>query len=295
MFPTTSRADLFLATLLIAPWLGPGRVVPLVYDLIPFRFPQWYGRDAIRLERRLRTAARQARIWMTISEATRSDLQEFLGIPADSIRVVYPGVDPIFRPSAPSSRRQELFNRYGIDSPYILYVGGYGAHKNVEILLRAFSLVREKSCRRCRLVLVGPRRWAKEGLAGTSDLHQDGAVSFLGYVPRDDLALLYGAAEVFLSVSLYEGFGLPALEAMACGTPVVASNAGPLPEVVGDGGILVDPTDEPAIGEALARVLTDDGLRQELRARGLRQAARFSWTEAARQTLKVFEAVRRAA
>jgi len=262
--------------------------LPLVYDLIPLRFPQWYGLDAIRLERRLRTAARQARIWMTISEATRSDLQEFLGIPADSVRVVYPGVDPIFRPSAPSSRRQELFNRYGIDSPYILYVGGYGAHKNVEILLRAFSLVREKSSRRCRLVLVGPRRWAKEGLAGTSDLHQDGAVSFLGYVPRDDLALLYGAAELFVSVSLYEGFGLPALEAMACGTPVVASRAGALPEVVGDAGCLVDPRDVDEIAAAIRNLLEDQEARHQLAERARQRSLQYSWERAARTTQAIF-------
>lgn len=284
----TSRPDVFLATLQIAPWLGQGRVVPLVYDLIPLRFPQWYGQDALILERRLRTVAGQAGLWMVISEATKKDLQEFLGIPTGSIRVVYPGVDPAFRASSLSSGTREVAARYGIEPPYILYVGGYGPHKNVETLLHAFQRIQEKCSRKFRLVLAGPRRWARKGLEETSHLHQDEAVSFLGYVPREDLPLLYQAAELFVSVSLYEGFGLPALEAMACGTPVVASRAGALPEVVGDAGCLVDPRDVDGIAAAISNLLEDQEARRQLAERARQRSLQYSWERAARTTQAIF-------
>jgi len=287
-FLSGPRTDVFLATLLIAPRLDPGRVVPIVYDLIPLRFPQWYRNDATSLECRLRTVARQTQLWLVISEATRKDLKEFLGIQSESIRVVHPGVDVTFRRAISSVARQEVLERYGIRRPYILYVGGYGPHKNVETLLQAFQLVREKCSRRCQLVLVGSRRWASQELRSALAFDEDAAVSFLGYVPREDLALLYGAAELFVSVSLFEGFGLPALEAMACGTPVVASRVGALPEVVGDAGSLVDPRDVDGIAAAIINLLEDQEVRDQLAERARQYSSQFSWERAARMAQAVF-------
>ena len=145
--------------------------------------------------------------------------------------------------------------------------------------------------RRCQLVLAGPGRWAGDGIRG---LDPAGGVRLVGYVPREDLALLYRGAELFVTASLYEGFGLPALEAMACGTPVVAARAGALPEVVGDAGRLVDPEDAEAIAAAITELLDDEIGRTELAARGRRQASRFRWREAARAAQSAFaEAVER--
>ena len=291
MVPRASAADVFFATLLIAPQLDGGRVVPLVFDLIPLRFPQWYGADARRLERRLIAVAPQAAVWMAISEATRSDLHECLGIPTSSIRVVHPGVDREFEMAPVSLGERARLARHGIEGPYLLYVGGYGPHKNVETLLQAWSLVRAGRSRRCQLVLAGPGRWASERITTVDPAE---GVRFLGYVPREELALLYRGAELFVTASLDEGFGLPALEAMACGTPVVVSCAGALPEVVGDGGELVEPHDAEAIAATITSLLEDEVARSELAERGRRQASRFRWSDAARAARAVFaEAVER--
>jgi glycosyltransferase involved in cell wall biosynthesis len=158
----------------------------------------------------------------------------------------------------------------------------------VETLLQAFQLVREKCSRRCQLVLVGSRRWASQELRSAPAFDEDAAVSFLGYVPREDLALLYGAAELFVSVSLFEGFGLPALEAMACGTPVVASRVGALPEVVGDAGSLVDPRDVDGIAAAIINLLEDQEARDQLAERARQRSSQFAWERAARMAQAVF-------
>jgi len=283
------RPELFLSTIYVTPVLRGVAVVVTAYDLIPMRFPQFYGHDQPLLPNRLRRSVERADAIIAISECTKRDYVELLGADPGRIHVVYPGVDGRFGPWIDGALRDAVLARYRLRPPYLLYVGSLGPHKNVETLVRVFRRLKQARRLPHRLVLCGRTKWGLEVVGAAQDLIAAGNCTVVDFIPSTDVPALYHGADAFAFLSLYEGFGLPPLEAMACGIPVVVSNAGSLPEVVGDAALQVPPTDEAAIEEALYRVLTDPGLRQELRARGLRRAARFSWRKAASETLSVFE------
>ena len=286
------RPEIFLSTIYLTPVFRDVSVVMIAYDLIPLRFPHFYGQDQSLFTARFRRGIERAGAIIAISECTKRDLVELLGADPAKIHIVYPGVDSRFGSAADAGARERVLARYGLRQPYLLYVGSLVPRKNVGTLVRVFR--RLKQVRRIphQLVLCGRVGWGREVVDAAQDLIAAGDCVVLDFLPAPDLPDLYQAAEAFALLSLYEGFGLPPLEAMASGVPVVVSNAGALPEVVGEAGLQVLPTDEAAAEEALYRVLTDDDLRRELRERGFRQAARFRWPEAARQTLKVFAAAR---
>jgi len=286
--------DLFLSTIYVTPVLRGVTVVMIAYDLIPLLFPQLYGQDQPLLTLRIRRGIDRADAIIAISECTKRDYVELLGADSTRIHVVYPGVDARFRATIDGAAQATVLTHYGLRQPYLLYVGSLGPHKNVGILVRVFRRLRQARRLPHQLVLCGHARWGRAVVEEAQDLIAAGDCAVLDFIPAYDVPYLYHGAEAFAFLSLYEGFGLPPLEAMACGVPVVASNAGSLPEVVGDAGLLVSPTDEEAIEEALYRVLTEPSLRQELRTRGLYRATRFSWAETARQTLAIFTAVGKA-
>lgn len=283
--------DLFLSTIYVTPVLRGVAVVMIAYDLIPMRFPQYYGQDQPLLVQRIRRGIERADAIIAISQSTKRDFVEFLGADPSRLHVIYPGADARFHPAGDAAEAQRVLGRYGLRQPYLLYVGSLGPHKNVGTLVRVFRRLKERRRLPHQLVLCGRARWGRDVVNAAQDLIDAGNCVVVDFIPAGDVPPLYHGAEAFGFLSLYEGFGLPPLEAMACGVPVVTSNAGSLPEVVGDAALQVSPTDEEAIEDALYRVLTDASLREELRVRGLRQATRFSWPEAARQTLIVFETV----
>lgn len=286
------RPDLFLSTIYVTPVLRAVAVVMIAYDLIPLRFPQFYGQDQPLLARRIRRSIERADAIIAISECTKRDYVQLLGADPARIQVVYPGVEPRFGPATDVAARDAVLRRYGLRRPYLLYAGSLGPHKNVGTLVRVFR--RLKQARRIphQLVLCGRAAWGREVVEAAEDLIATGECVVVDFIPAADVPHLYQGADAFVFLSLYEGFGLPPLEAMASGIPVVVSNAGSLPEVVGNAALQVAPTDDEAIEGAIYRVATDSALRADLSARGLRQAARFSWQETARQTLKVFAATR---
>ncbi len=284
--------DLFLSTVYVTPVLRRAATVLLAYDLIPMRFPQFYERDRRRLAPRMARSLERADAILAISECTKKDLVDLMGADPRRVHVVYPGADDRFRPPDDQVASARVLARYGVTRPYVLYVGSLGPHKNVETLVRVFRRLRQSRRLEHQLVLCGDTRWGRDVVEAASDLVAAGACVMPEFIRPEDVPCFYQQAEAFAFLSLYEGFGLPPLEAMACGAPVVSSNAGSLPEVVGDAGLLVPPTDEEAIGEALYRALTDSMLRQELRTKGFRRAAQFSWPESARRTLKIFSEVK---
>jgi len=222
------------------------------------------------------------------SENTRNDLVCLLDVPPERAEVVYCGVDAHFRP-ATEDARLEVRERYGLDFPFILTVGVIEPRKNLPTLLRALSRLKARPDFVPKLVVAGQPGWLYESVYQLVEaLHLEREVVFLGYVPEEDLPALYSLAEVFAYPSLYEGFGLPPLEAMACGTPVVCSDASSLPEVVGSAGLLVRALDVEGLAEALARVLADERLRGDLRTRGRQRAAQFTWEATARKLLDVY-------
>ncbi|HUV89366.1 MAG TPA: glycosyltransferase family 1 protein, partial [Anaerolineae bacterium] len=210
--------------------------------------------------------------------------------PPQKIHIVYRCVGERYHPVSDPQIAQ-VRRSYGLPQSYFLFVGSVEKRKNLQRILRAGSHLWQSGERR-PLVVVGARRWKYTQIMNTvQELNLERHVIFTGHVPDADLPALYSGADLFVFPSLYEGFGLPPLEAMACGTPVVTSNTSSLPEVVGDAAITVDPYDVEALTEAMRRVLSDADLADDLRQRGLERAARFSWDQAARETIDVYREV----
>jgi glycosyltransferase involved in cell wall biosynthesis len=239
-------------------------------------------------------AARRARLVVAVSENTRRDVERLWGIPGERVVVVYEGVTPDYQP--PKGRRavDSVLDRHGIDAPYFLYLGGFDPRKNLRNMLAGFKRFLLASGNAYRLVLCGDARGFEGYLADTmEELGLEGKVVFTGFVPEEDLPALYGGATAFLCVSLYEGFGLPLLEAMACGTPVLASDTSSIPEVVGDAGLLVDPLEPAQIAAGLERLAADKGLAADLAARGRERAVGFTWDRAAASIIELYHRVAR--
>lgn len=283
----TGRLDLFYSPDFVLPPTLPGtRAVLTVHDLSFLHYPDHFVPKLVRYLSLVvpRSIARADRV-LADSEATRHDLVQFLGVNPEKIEVLYSGVDPRFRPQPEPEERERLNERYGLSQsqPYILSVGTLQPRKNYVGLIRAFVNL---ECDQV-LAIAGGRGWLYQNALAEAKAHGD-RVRILGFVDDEDLPALYRGASLFVFPSFYEGFGLPVLEAMACGTPVVCSDVSSLPEIAGDAALLVDPNDQVALTEAMARALEDESLRRKMVDRGLEQAAQFTWERAARQLLAVF-------
>jgi len=279
--------------------IGPVRrglpSVLTIYDLNVLRFPRFFRRWSRHYARIvLPRAARCADAILTLSHASKVDIVERLGIPEEHVTVVPPGVDPSFTPIAPQSGpAREVRHRYELHEEFVLTVGSVEPRKNLPRVLEAIHRLRARTdTADVVLVHVGPEGWLGDGVAhAVRTLGLSDAVRFLGYVPRQDLAALYSLARLCVYPSLYEGFGLPVAEAMACGCPVVTSNVSSLPEVAGDAAVLVDPRSVEDITDGVAALWTDAARRRELAARGQARARCFTWERAARETAAVYDSV----
>ncbi|MCL7454180.1 MAG: glycosyltransferase family 4 protein [Anaerolineae bacterium] len=295
--------DLLFVPSHVLPLVQPPCSVATVHDLGYHYFPQAHTLSQnLYLRWSTRHNARSATRVLADSEATRRDLIRLYGIPEARIAVVYPGRDESLVPVHDPLLLDAVQARYGLRAPYILYLGTLHPRKNLVRLVQAFAHLQSRASEtayplaRLQLVLAGQKGWLyEEVFAEVKRLGLEGRVVLTGYVAGEDLPALLSGAEAFAFPSLYEGFGFPVLEAMACGVPVVCSGTSSLPEVAGDAALLVDPLDVEAIGSALFRLLTDDKLSRELVARGLEQVQRFSWRRCAQQTLANFEQAARVA
>ena len=279
-----------------APPFAPCPVVATIHDLSFEHMPDTFRRRS-RAQLRLtvrRTARRAARI-ITISEHSKRDIVETYRVAPRLVTVTHLSAAPHFRPVTDERELRRVRQLYGIEGDYILAVGSVQPRKNLARLVRAYSDLRRRpdQAKLPRLVVVGKLAWLyEETLRAVEECGIRDAVTFTGYAPEGDLPALYSGALCFAYPSFFEGFGLPPLEAMRCGAPVLVGDRTSLPEVVGDAGLFVDPFDTAAISAALARLVDDGELRQDLRARGLARAARFDWRETARRTLEVYQQAR---
>ena len=258
------------------------RSVVTIHDCIHLMFPQYLpGSMAYLYARAMMWSAvnRSDRI-LTVSEASKRDILRFFDIPPEKVVVIYNAIDERFL-GPPNFEQMDLIRqRYQLDYPFLLYVGNIKPHKNVERLIDAFGMVRTKGLGDLRLVIIGDELSKYPALRQAVHRHRlDKYVRFLGFQPHDTLAGFYRLARAFVFPSLYEGFGLPPLEAMACGTPVVTSNVSSLPEIAGDAALLVDPYDRESIADAIRRAVTDEPLREVLSARGRARVRQFSWPQ----------------
>jgi len=291
-FPIVLRRDRVHAAhfqYVTPPWC-PCPTVVSVHDISYESHPEFFpARTRARMRALVPRAVRSAAAVLTISEFSRRDIAERYRIDPARIVVTPLAAAPVFRP-LPAAETESRLDRLGITGPYVLAVGNVQPRKNLVRLLEAFALARQRMDLPHRLVLVGRRAYRGDAILARQDaLGLSAHVVTTGFVGDDDLVALYNGADVFAYPSLYEGFGLPILEAMECGAPVITSATTALPEVAGDAAELVDPCSVDDIAAALGRLLTSPGWRETLRARGMLRASEFSWRRVAEETLAVYK------
>jgi glycosyltransferase involved in cell wall biosynthesis len=294
----TGHVDLFHSPDFVLPPLGGTSAILTVHDLSFLRVPECFVPGFRQyLEKAVSRAIHRAQRVLADSESTRQDLIDLMSVEPERVNVLYPGVESRFRPIQDAETLDRVRTRYRLPAKFILGLGTLQPRKNFEGLIEAFRrlLTAETEgkdhppARDLCLVIVGNKGWMYEGiLALPEQLGLSARVHIPGFVDDKDLPAIYNLASVFAFPSRYEGFGLPILEAMACGTPVVAANNSSLPEVVGEAGLLVDSGDVGALADALACVLQDEILRRRLVAAGRRQAQRFTWERAATHLLRIY-------
>jgi len=284
---------------------GPASLIPFrkdhcglvvtIHDLVAFLFPETiplkYGAYMRYL---LRQAVKKADKIIAVSYHTKQDLIRILKVPLDKIVVIHEAPSPIFSPYDKKEARARLKQQYGITKKFIYHLGNIEPRKNLIVLLEAFTRVCQDLGNEYQLVVSGQKGWLTRSLSHfLKNYPAQDQVLFTGYVPMEHIPLFMNGAELFIFPSLYEGFGLPVLEAMSCGTPIISSNRSSIPEIVGSAGILVDPTDIQELADRIIGLLRNPEEKRRLSQLGKEQSALFSWHEAARKTLDVYRSVNR--
>lgn len=268
----------------------PCPTVTTIHDISFRRFPEFFSlKDRLILDLAVRRAGSHAARIIAVSEYTKREIVQIYGIPEDKIAVIHEAADAQYKPVDRFSAQSLLAEKYGIRSPFVLTVGVIQPRKNLGRLFEGFAQLKKLHDSERKLVVVGKHGWKESGYERKiSELGIADDVILTGYVPYAELPAFYSAADLFVYPSLYEGFGLPPLEAMACGTPVITGSQSSLPEVVGEAGVMVDPYDPHNFADAMANVLSAEKLRDEMSARGLKQARKFSWDKMARETMEIY-------
>jgi glycosyltransferase involved in cell wall biosynthesis len=285
------RPHVYHAPHYVLPPAVPCRSVVTIHDCIHLMFPQYLPNRAAYIYARslMWAAAKRSDRILTVSESSKRDIIHYFNVPPEKIVVVYNALDERFGTEPPPEEVARVRERYQLDHGFVLYAGNIKPHKNLVRLIDAFEGLRRDGFEELKLLIIGDEisKWpALRRAVHKYKLHKH--VRFLGFLPDETLHVLYRLAAVFVFPSLYEGFGLPPLEAMASGTPVVTSNVSSLPEVAGDAAVLVDPYDAVAIKEGIQRILTDPAFAAELRAKGLQRAREFSWERSVARTREIY-------
>lgn len=273
---------------------GWKKQVVTIYDLTFLKFPEHRGsKISSYYLKTTKQAIENCQKIIAISASTKNDLVKMLKVDPDKIKVIYPSVDENFKPIKDTGKTKKIINKYlSQDQEFILSVGTLEPRKNLVRLIKAYALLPIAIKNKYKLVLVGGSGWNNSDIFKTiNDLNLKDKIIKLGYVEQSDLPYIYNAAAVFVYPSLYEGFGLPPLEAMACGVPVITSEVSSLPEVVGSAAKLVNPKSEKEIAEELKNVLKSGKIQLEMKIKGIEQAKKFSWEKTAKETIKLFKEI----
>ncbi|KZL90199.1 glycosyltransferase family 4 protein [Clostridium magnum] len=265
--------------------------ITTIHDLSFYKYPQAFTRGSRKIKELLTPiSVKRSEIIVTISESTKKDIISYFPDVEDKIRVVYPG-KPCFTRVDNNFQIDSVKKMYGIEGKYILAVGTLEPRKNIKSLIRAFSII-NKEFKDIKLVLVGKKGWLyDEEFREIKDIEMNNNLIYTDYVRQEHMAALYSGAEVFVYPSFYEGFGLPPLEAMSCGVPVVVSNTSSLPEVVADAGVYCDPNNVKNIAESVISVLGSTSLKKELAKKGIIQSNKFSWDKTAENIISIYKEI----
>ncbi|MFT8315263.1 MAG: glycosyltransferase family 1 protein [Clostridium sp.] len=262
-----------------------------IHDLIPYIMPETVGKGyLLKFLRDMPRIIEEANAIITVSEYSKKDILKFFPISPDKIFVTPLAADSIYRPLNKNNCKEYIAKKYNIISPFILYVGGFSARKNVSSLIKAYEKISNEINKDIKLVICGAKKDDIENLIKMScNSKTSNNIIFTDFIPTEDLPIFYNSCEVFVYPSLYEGFGLPPLEAMSCGTPVITSNSTSIPEVTDNCAMLIDPIDTDMLSDKLYKVLTSEVIKKDLSIKGLKRSLEFSWLKTAENTLKVYE------
>lgn len=282
--------DLIHWTDFIPPFYNRRPSVITVHDLAFLLYPHFLTRDSAKYYGLIDQAVRRADHIIAVSEATKRDLVRLTGTPPKKITVIYEAAEPIYFPIHDQDALDGIRSKHRLPAQYILFVGTVEPRKNLKTLVHAFDLLRTNYKSEAHLVITGKPGWLCEDVYQlVEELNLQNQVQFLGRVPTADLPLLYNAAHMLVLPSFYEGFGLPPLEAMACGIPVIVSNTSAMPEIVGDAALRIEPEDAEGFAVAMNRLLTEVDLRADMIAKGRKRVKCFSWDRAAQETIEVYQ------
>ena len=287
-----SPVDVFHGTNYCIPLFAPCPSVVTIHDMSLFAQSQTHEpANVTRGKRRMPIMARRASMIIAPSEWTKKEIVKYLRTRPEKIRVIYEAARDAMKPVLPG-QSEGVLEKYQVRRPYLLYVGTIEPRKNLLTLIRAYDELLRTTAHRPQLVLCGGRGWLDSEVFNLArELRMEEQIRFTGYIEDADLPALYSSAKVFIYPSIYEGFGLPPLEAMACGAPVISSNASSLPEVVGEAGLMHDPGDYRALTHCIVKLFDDPAMQEYYRRAGMKQASRYSWERAARETQAVYDEV----
>jgi glycosyltransferase involved in cell wall biosynthesis len=287
------RIDVLHSMGYVQPFVCPCPSVVTVYDLSFMVHPEAFNRpNQFYLSSFTKRSVRQAKRIIAISEHTKNDLVELMHVPAEKIDVIYPGVESSFSVIADQAQLERFRRERGLPEHFVLFFGTLEPRKGADKLIEAFGRLKKEFNLPHSLVLGGAKGWLYDSIfARVKELQLEDSVQFVGYVRQEEQPLWYNCADLFVYPSLYEGFGFPPLEAMACGTPVITTRVSSLPEVVGDAAMLIEPGDATGLFQAMAAVLSDENRMKQMSEAGLARKKAFSWQQAAQMTLATYQAV----
>ncbi|MBU4349100.1 glycosyltransferase family 4 protein [bacterium] len=285
--------DIFHASDRLDPPLKKAKLVVTIYDLTPIKFKEFFTEKAARyFAEYFKSVIPKADMVVAISQCTKNDILEYFDIAEDRIQVTPLAANDNYKRILDKEVIDGIKEKYGIDKNYVLFVGTLEPRKNIANLVRAYSILPDYLKRDHLLVICGKKgEYYEEIFKTVEKLGLEDKVIFTGYVPDKDIPLLMNGAEIFVYPTFYEGFGLPLIEAMACGTPVISSNISSIPEVIGNAGILINPNDVEELNDAILKLLTSETLKNQLSKKGLKQARKFSWKTTAKKTVEIYNKI----
>nr|WP_245323773.1 glycosyltransferase family 1 protein [Methanomicrobium sp. W14] len=285
------NVDILHSTTFCTPRDHYGKLIVTIYDVSFQALPECHTEENRQhcLKGTI-DAVNNADCIITISNHGKNELVKYFDADPDKIKVTYLAAKDIFSPSC-QDEQKKIIDKYKLSKGFILFVGSYEPRKNLITLVKAYVSLPESTKKRHLLVIAGGKGWLNSEIDDIIELNKSSDIRRIGYVDEDDLPGLYSAADVFVYPSLYEGFGLPILEAMACGAPVITSNTSSMTEVGGNAALYFDPHDENQLRELLIKTVDDESLKEDLRQNGFRNAKKFSWEKTARKTLQIYESV----